>query len=47
LKTFENELLRKIFVSEIERVGGVEGKLHNKELNNSVVKVSEGGHLKI
>jgi hypothetical protein len=47
LKAFENELLRKIFVSEIKRVGRVERKLHNKEINNSVVKESEGGHLKI
>ena len=43
---FENELLRKIFVHNIEKVGGAQRKLHNKELNNSVVEEPEGGHLK-
>jgi hypothetical protein len=42
----ENELLRKIFVPKIEKVGGARRKLHNKELNNSVVEEPEGGHLK-
>ena len=46
MKVFENELLRKIFVPNIEKVGGARRKLHNKELNNSVVEEPEGGHLK-
>jgi len=47
LKVFENELLRKIFVPKTENVGGARRKLHNKELNISVVEEPEGGHLKM
>jgi hypothetical protein len=43
LAVFENELLREIFVPTIKKVGGAWRKLHNKELNNSVVKEPEGG----
>jgi hypothetical protein len=43
LKIFENELIRVLFASKIENVGGASRKLHNKELNSSVVKEAEGG----
>ena len=46
MKVYENELLRKIFVPNIEKVGGAPREVHTKELNNSVVEEPEGGHLK-
>ena len=39
-------MLKKISVPKIEKVGGAQRKLHNKELNNSVVEEPEGGRLK-
>jgi hypothetical protein len=47
LTVFESELLREVFVPKIEKVGGTWRKLHNNELNNSVVKEPEGGHIKM
>jgi hypothetical protein len=47
LKVFEYDLLKKIFVPETEKVGGVRRKLHYRVLSNSVVKEPEGGHLKM
>lgn len=34
-------MLRKIFLPKIEKLGGAQIKLHNKELNNSVVQDPE------